>query len=88
MAFVDPKYSKRQVNKAGDILASPESYSVSEQQWADDVLTNWRACHAKTERLLSVQTVTLAGHCSFDPSNETVAAILVRGATNVFQLSN
>lgn len=45
MAFVEPKYSKNQVNKAGEILSSPASYSNSDQQWADDVLTNWRACH-------------------------------------------
>lgn len=45
MAFAEPKYSKTQVNKAGDILASPGSYSVFDEQWADDVLTNWRACH-------------------------------------------
>ncbi len=45
MAFVEPRYSKSQVNKAGDILVSPESYSVFDQQWADDVLANWRACH-------------------------------------------
>jgi putative GTP pyrophosphokinase len=45
MAFAEPKYSKNQVNKAGDILSTPDSFSVFEQQWAEDVLTNWRACH-------------------------------------------
>ncbi len=45
MAFVEPKYSKNQVNKAGEILVAPASYSVSEQDWADNVLANWRACH-------------------------------------------
>lgn len=45
MAFVEPKYSKNQVNKAGDILASPTSFSIFDEQWADDVLANWRACH-------------------------------------------
>jgi len=45
MAFVEPKYTKNQVNRAGDILADPASYSVKEQEWADEVLANWRACH-------------------------------------------
>ncbi len=45
MAFVEPTYSKSQVNRAGDILAAPASYSVEDQEWADEVLANWRACH-------------------------------------------
>jgi putative GTP pyrophosphokinase len=45
MAFVEPKYSKNQVNRAGKILATPASYSVNDQEWADEVLANWRACH-------------------------------------------
>lgn len=45
MSFVEPAYSKSQVNKAGDILVSPGNYSVDEQDWAAQVLANWRACH-------------------------------------------
>lgn len=45
MAFVEPGYSKNQINKAGDILASPENYDVHERDWANQVLANWRAAH-------------------------------------------
>lgn len=45
MAFVEPKFSKSQVNKAGDILIAPDAYSEREQEWALVVLANWRACH-------------------------------------------
>lgn len=43
MAFVEPKYSKSQVNKAGDILVTPENFSAHDRSWADEVLVNWRA---------------------------------------------
>jgi len=45
MAFVEPGYSRSHVNKAGMILANPEAFSPADQEWGDDVLTNWRACH-------------------------------------------
>ncbi|MFO1483906.1 MAG: RelA/SpoT domain-containing protein [Verrucomicrobiaceae bacterium] len=45
MAFVVPQYSKGQINRAGDILVAPESYSPFDLVWADEVLTNWRASH-------------------------------------------
>ena len=45
MAFVLPHYSKNQVNRAGEILVTPEDYSLDEQKWAGLVLANWRACH-------------------------------------------
>lgn len=45
MAFVEPKYKKSQINKAGRILVNPEGYSQEERYWADLVLANWRACH-------------------------------------------
>lgn len=45
MAFVEPQYSKNQVNKAGSILAQPEAFAAAEQQWAGQVLANWRASH-------------------------------------------
>lgn len=44
MSFVKPKYSKRQINRAGEILIS-DSASVSERSFADEVLTNFRAAH-------------------------------------------
>ena len=45
MAFVEPRYSKGQVNKAGQILASDDEFPFDKQTWALDVLANWRACH-------------------------------------------
>jgi ppGpp synthetase/RelA/SpoT-type nucleotidyltranferase len=45
MAFVEPKYSKSQVNRAGEILIDPDKFSEEEQDWASRVLANWRACH-------------------------------------------
>lgn len=44
MSFVKPKYSKKQINRAGEILIS-DSASVSERNFADEVLTNFRAAH-------------------------------------------
>lgn len=45
MAYVEPQFTKGQINKAGQILVSPENYSQEERYWADLVLANWRACH-------------------------------------------
>jgi len=45
MSFVKPKYSKSQINRAGDILASTSLHPYSEQQFADSALANWRAAH-------------------------------------------
>ena len=45
MAFVKPKYSKGQINRAGDILIHPEAFPPKDRIWADFVLANWRACH-------------------------------------------
>lgn len=45
MAFVEPQYTKGQVNRAGQILSAPDQYSLQERAWADTVLANWRACH-------------------------------------------
>lgn len=42
MLWPKPKYSKSQVNKAGNILVQGES---AQQQWALEVLNNWRASH-------------------------------------------
>lgn len=44
MSFVKPKYSKKQVNRAGDILIDDDA-TESNRLFADDVLTNWRASH-------------------------------------------
>lgn len=44
MAWPIPLYSKKQVSLAGEIL-SKDSLDFEKWFWADDVLTNWRACH-------------------------------------------
>lgn len=45
MAFIEPQYTKGQVNRAGQVLAHPDAYSPEDMHWADIVLANWRACH-------------------------------------------
>jgi putative GTP pyrophosphokinase len=52
MQFVEPKYSRSQVDRAGTTLARYESTSpiwdfegLKEFTWANDVLNNWRASH-------------------------------------------
>jgi len=44
MSFVKPKYSKSQINRAGDILIDPNA-SEGDHAFADAVLANWRAAH-------------------------------------------
>ena len=44
MKPIEVKYSRNKVNKAGDILRNSES-SSSDNLWAADVLSNWRAIH-------------------------------------------
>ncbi len=45
MVFAKPQYSKSKVNRAGDILVSPDAYSAADQRSATLILANWRACH-------------------------------------------
>lgn len=46
MAWPTPKFSRTQVNRAGQLLiADPTKVDINEWLWAHDVLTNWRACH-------------------------------------------
>ena len=44
MSFVKPKYSKKQINRAGEILISDEA-NADERNFAEQVLTNYRASH-------------------------------------------
>lgn len=47
MAFAKPQYSRKEVNKAGHIIARPDTgVGAPTQLWAEEVLTNWRASHA------------------------------------------
>lgn len=45
MSFVTPRFSKNQVNRAGEILSRPGAFTLQEEDWASEVLANWRACH-------------------------------------------
>ena len=45
MTVPTPKYSRTQVNKAGNILLDSNPPD-SEFEWAIEVLNNWRSCHA------------------------------------------
>lgn len=45
MAFAKLKFTKGQINRAGDILISNGSFNLEEFLWASEVLANWRACH-------------------------------------------
>ncbi len=56
MAFVDPSFSKNQVNRAGEILAAPDSFDIGEQSWAAEVLANWRHCCPKQDRVELMNT--------------------------------
>ncbi len=44
MAWPTPKYSKKQISKAGKIIASDQVYD-DDLLWAVDVVDNWRTCH-------------------------------------------
>ena len=46
MDFVEPQFTRGQVNRAGQVLAHPESYDKHELDAATLVLANWRAAHA------------------------------------------
>lgn len=47
MSWPTPKFSRSQVNRAGQLLISPltTTDALSDWLWAYDVLSNWRACH-------------------------------------------
>jgi putative GTP pyrophosphokinase len=45
MSFVKPAFSKGQINRAGEILASATERSAADRIFADEVLANWRASH-------------------------------------------
>lgn len=45
MTFARPAYTRNQVNRAGEVLARPDAFDGNDLVWANEVLTNWRACH-------------------------------------------
>lgn len=51
MAWPTPRYSRNEVNRAGEILAADTvetGEDVDQWLWSWDVVTNWRACHGYT----------------------------------------
>jgi putative GTP pyrophosphokinase len=46
MPHVTPSYSRKDVNHAGEMLAGRLSGASADAEWASEVLSNWRACHA------------------------------------------
>ena len=42
---VEPKFSRKEVTKAGAMLCKNSGASYEELEWASEVLTNWRAAH-------------------------------------------
>lgn len=46
MAWPVPRFSKAQVNKAGQLLRA-KTDDPEESEWALDILNNWRSCHAR-----------------------------------------
>lgn len=84
MAYVEPKYSKSQVNRAGDILvASDDRYTVDEVNWAASVLANWRACHGYP---INTFQATLRQRLKSIDSQSIVAQRLKREPSIIFKL--
>lgn len=82
MSFVKPKYSKKQINRAGDILIS-ESASVVERNFADEVLTNFRAAHGYP---INTFQATLRAKLKSIDENAIVAQRLKRTPSIVLKL--
>jgi ppGpp synthetase/RelA/SpoT-type nucleotidyltranferase len=59
MKWTQPKYSKTQINKAGDTLVSPES-STTELGEAIDILSNWRSSHSFPLHIFAVRLKRLS----------------------------
>ncbi len=83
MAFVEPQYSKSQVNRAGEILAAGEVYSLEDQDWAGAVLANWRACHAYP---INTFQATLRKKLKVVDPDALVAQRLKRAPSIIFKL--
>ncbi len=83
MAFVEPRFSKNQVNKAGDILVNPAAFSSKEQDWATTVLANWRACHGYP---INTFQATLRGKLKNGYGDYIVAQRLKRAPSIILKL--
>jgi putative GTP pyrophosphokinase len=45
VSWTKPKYTRKQVNRAGDTIKL-NAPTIEDRKWAEDVLTNWRASHS------------------------------------------
>ncbi len=77
-----PNYSKNQIRKAGDILIS-ENQTISDKEWALDVLSRWRACHAYP---INTFNATLRGNVKMVDKKGLVAQRLKRMPTIINKL--
>ncbi|MEZ6056591.1 MAG: RelA/SpoT domain-containing protein [Planctomycetaceae bacterium] len=83
MAFPLPQFSKNQINRAGEIIKAPGNCSSTDQEWATEVLANYRACHGYP---INTFQATLRGKLrSIDP-NAIVAQRLKRTPSIVLKL--
>ena len=83
MAFVKPAYSKGEVNRAGEILKAMDDERWSDQTWATEVLTNWRASHAYP---INTFQKTLRDKAEAIDEDAIIAQRLKRTSSIVFKL--
>jgi putative GTP pyrophosphokinase len=90
MAFVQPKFSRADVNRAGAILVAEAALTdeASEDDlirwfWAHDVLANWRACHGYP---MNTFQATLRGKVAKIDSKAIVAQRLKRAPSVISKL--
>jgi putative GTP pyrophosphokinase len=79
MAFALPRFEKRDVNRAGAILAS----GIGNWLWAYEVLANWRACHGYP---LNTFQATLRQKLKAIDKNAVVAQRLKRAPSVIVKL--
>lgn len=82
MAFVSPKFERKDVNRAGRILASAKP-TYADRRWATGVLANWRASHAYP---LNTFQATLRFRLARIDPNAIVAQRLKRAPSVILKL--
>lgn len=82
MPFVRPRYSKGQINRAGDILAADQA-SDADRTFAEEALTNFRAAHGYP---INTFQATLRAKLKGIDSNAIVAQRLKRTPSIVLKL--
>lgn len=83
MPFPIPQFSKSQINRAGEIIKSPENFTLGDQEWATEVLANYRACHGYP---INTFQATLRGKLRSIVPNAIVAQRLKRTPSIVLKL--